>query len=235
MKRENHLNKMDTNKLLILIIEDDMDIAATIGDYLALENMECDFAYNGQAGLDAALSHPYDIILLDLTLPKLDGLHVCEQLRAKKITCPILMLTARDALSDRISGFESGADDYLIKPFEFEELTVRIRALIRRVKGFSNTVVIGDLEVRLGEKLAIRAGRKLKLSPTSWILLEQLARNSPNVLSREELERAVWGDSIPSSDSLKVHLYKLRRQVQRPFETPLLQSISGVGFALRSE
>ncbi|SFT58331.1 DNA-binding response regulator, OmpR family, contains REC and winged-helix (wHTH) domain [Pseudovibrio denitrificans] len=225
---------MEMNALLVLLIEDDMDLAATVGDYLSFENIECDYAFNGQVGLDSALKNQYDLILLDLTLPKVDGLTVCEQLRAQNVTCPILMLTARDAVSDRVAGFEAGADDYLIKPFAFPELAVRIRALVRRSKGHSTSVTIGDLEVNLSARQASRAGRKLKLSPTGWILLEQLVRSTPNVLSKQELERAVWGDQVPASDSLKVHLYKLRRQLQRPYETQLLHTVAGHGFALRT-
>ncbi len=224
---------MKQSALLILLVEDDMDLAATVADYLALENIECDHAFNGKAGLDQALNNQYDLILLDLTLPQVDGLSVCEQLRAQHIQCPILMLTARDAISDRVAGFEAGADDYLIKPFAFEELAVRIRALVRRSKGQSNHVKIADLTIDFDQQLAQRNGRKLKLSPTGWTLLEQLARSSPKTLSREQLERAVWGEEVPNSNSLKVHLYKLRRQIQRPHESPLLQTVAGSGYGLR--
>lgn len=222
-------------ELLVLLIEDDMDFAETVADYLQLEKIECDYAYNGQAGLDAALANRYDLILLDLTLPKVDGLSVCEQLRRQNISSPILMLTARDTIEDKVAGFGAGADDYLLKPFAFEELVVRIRALIRRAQGISNTLRIGDLEVNFDQRSATRKQRRLKLSPTGWILLELLARNSPNVVLKEQLERAVWGEDGPSNDNLRSHVFKLRQQIQRSHETPLLHTISGTGLVLRED
>ncbi len=193
---------MEQNALLVLLIEDDMDLATTVGDYLLLDNIECDYAFNGQAGLDSALASRYDLILLDLTLPRMGGLTICKLLHQKNNTSSILMLTARVSISERVAGFEAGANDYLVKPFDLQELSVRIRALIRRVKGHSNSITIGDLQINLSEQQAVRAGRKLKLSPTGWIILEQLARVSPQVMSKTDLERAVWGELIPESNSL---------------------------------
>lgn len=224
---------MKQNSLLVLLIEDDMDLAATVADFLSLKNIECDHAYNGRAGLDAALAGGFDLILLDINLPRIDGLDVCEALRRNDVTAPVLMMTARDTVSDKVAGFDAGADDYLVKPFAFEELEVRIRALVRRSQRQSSKMTVGDLEIDTESRTAKRAGRGLNLSPTGWMLLEYLARNSPKVISREQLERLIWDGEAPQSDSLKVHLYKLRRQVQRPFETPLLHTVRGVGTSLR--
>ncbi len=148
------------------------------------------------------MANRYDLILLDLTLPRMGGLTICKLLHQKNNTSSILMLTARVSISERVAGFEAGANDYLVKPFDFQELSVRIRALIRRVKGHSNSITIGDLQINLSERQAVRAGRKLKLSPTGWIILEQLARVSPQVMSKTNLERAIWGELIPESNSL---------------------------------
>mgnify|MGYP000176561605 CR=1 FL=1 len=224
---------MKQTPLLVLLIEDDMDLAATVADYLALKGIECDHAYNGRAGLDAAMAGGFDLILLDINLPRIDGLNVCDSLRRANVTAPVLMMTARDTVDDKVAGFTVGADDYLVKPFAFEELEVRIRALIRRSQSQASMLEIGDLEINITSRTAQRAGRALNLSPTGWVLLEHLARNSPKVISREQLERLIWDGEAPESDSLKVHLYKLRRQVQRPFETPLLHTVRGVGTALR--
>ncbi|MES0880902.1 response regulator transcription factor [Roseibium sp. SCP14] len=224
---------MNKDPLLVLLVEDDMDLAATVADYLALEEIDCDHAYNGQAGIEAATNNRYDVVLLDLALPNVDGLTVCQTLRRSGVNCPVLMLTARDTLSDKVAGFEAGTDDYLVKPFAFEELVVRIRALVRRKTGWDQNLTVGDLQIDFNERKAKRVGRALRLTPTGWTLLETLARNSPSVVTREQLERAVWGDDVPDSNSLKVHLYKLRRQVQRPHESKLLHTVSGAGFALR--
>ncbi|MES0811712.1 response regulator transcription factor [Roseibium sp. SCPC15] len=224
---------MNKDPLLVLLVEDDMDLAATVADYLALEDIDCDHAYNGQAGIEAATNNRYDVVLLDLALPNIDGLTVCQTLRRSGLNCPILMLTARDTLSDKVAGFEAGTDDYLVKPFAFEELVVRIRALVRRKTGWDQNLAIGDLQIDFSERKARRAGRALRLTPTGWTLLETLSRNSPSVVTREQLERAVWGDDVPDSNSLKVHLYKLRRQIQRPHESKLLYTVSGAGFVLR--
>ena len=224
---------MEQTPLLVLLIEDDMDLAATVADYLALRGIECDHAYNGRAGLDAAMAGGFDLILLDINLPRIDGLGVCDALRRNDVTAPVMMMTARDTVSDKVAGFEAGADDYLVKPFAFEELEVRIRALVRRNQRRGNVLKIGDLEIDTASRTARRGDRMLNLSPTGWILLEYLARHSPGIISREQLERLIWDGDAPASDSLKVHLYKLRRQVQRPFETPLLHTTRGVGTSLR--
>lgn len=219
----------------LLLVEDDRDLAASVADYLALEGIECDHAYNGQAGLNLACDNSYDVILLDLMLPRMSGLNVCENLRERGIDTPILMLTARDTLADKIAGFRAGTDDYLVKPFAMEELTIRALALSRRRSGQMQKLTVADLSMDLKLKQAQRAGYPLSLTPTGWVLLETLMRASPNVVSRAALCEALWADAPPDTDSLKVHLYKLRQQVDKPFDQPLIQTVAGHGFALRGQ
>ncbi len=219
--------------LSVLLIEDDLDLAETLVDYLELEGMRCDHAANGVAGLELVERQPPDVVLLDLHLPRLDGLRVCERLREAGRDVPVLMLTARDALDDKLAGFAAGTDDYLVKPFELRELVVRIHALARRRSGQAQRLQCADLEMLLGERRVMRAGRPIHLSPTGWRLLEALLRASPNVVSRAALEATLWGEDVPDSNSLKVHLYHLRQAVDAPFEAPLIQTVPGHGVALR--
>ncbi|RLT94792.1 response regulator transcription factor [Ketobacter sp.] len=220
--------------MMILLVEDDLDLAQTVVQYLALEQIQCDHASNGVAGLNLMQRNAYQVLLLDLNLPRLDGLKVCQQLRQQGNDTPILMLTARDQLADKVDGFEAGTDDYLVKPFELQELVVRINALARRRSGQVRKLQYGPLELNLDEKKATRDGLALKLSPTGWRLLETLTRAAPAVVSREQLEQALWGDELPDSNSLKVHLFHLRKSVDAPFEQALIHTIAGQGFALRT-
>lgn len=221
--------------LNVLLIEDDFDLAETVGDYLGLESIVCDYASNGVAGLQLAGENAYDVLLLDLNLPRLDGLSLCERLRAAGNDTPILMLTARDRLGEKLAGFEAGTDDYLVKPFELKELVARIHALAHRRSGQIRVLRCGDLEMNLKEGSVARAGREIRLSPTGWKILETLLRASPEVVSRQKLMDAVWGETPPDSDSLKVHLFNLRKAVDGPFARPLLHTVPGKGFAVRAE
>ncbi|MGL6315078.1 response regulator transcription factor [Vibrio sp. WXL103] len=219
----------------VLLIEDDKDLAEAISDYMELDGFEFDFAYNGLSGRDLALKHPYDIILTDLNMPKMDGIDVCQSIRDKGVTTPILMLTARDTLSDKLTGFAAGSDDYLVKPFAMDELRVRLLALVRRSKGIVTRLSIGDLTVDLDKHQATRAGHPLKIPPVCWKMLVCLMQNSPNVVSKTKLEDEVWGDALPSTDSLKVQLFKLRQVVDAPFEHKLIHTVHGVGIVIREE
>ena len=219
--------------LTTLLVEDDLDLAATVVQYLELEGILCDHASNGVAGLQLMRENHFDVLLLDLNLPKLDGLRVCQQLREEGNDTPVLMLTARDQLDDKVQGFDVGTDDYLVKPFELEELIVRVHALSRRRSGQARILRCGDLSMDLDSKTATRAGQALKLSPTGWRLLEALLRASPQVVSRKQLEQILWGDEPPDSNSLKVHLFNLRKVLDNNFETPLLHTLPGQGFSLR--
>lgn len=220
--------------LSALLVEDDQDLARTIVQYLELEQIRCDHAANGMAGLQLAQQHRYDVLLLDLNLPRLDGLTLCQRLRQAGDDTPVLMLTARDRLDDKLAGFRAGTDDYLVKPFELQELVVRLLALAKRRSGQAQILRCGDLEMRLNERTVTRAGQPLKLSPTGWRLLETLLRSSPAVVSRQALEEAVWGEELPDSNSFKVHLHKLRKAIDLPPLTPMLHTVAGHGFVLRA-
>ena len=219
--------------LQVLLVEDDLDLASTVVDYCAFEDIVCDHAANGVAGLELATRNSYQVLLLDINLPRMDGLELCEALRSKGIDTPVLMLTARDSLQDKIAGFDAGTDDYLVKPFELQELAARVHALAKRRSGQVKKLRVGSLQLDLQQKAAVREGAELKLSPTGWTLLETLMRASPAVVSRQQLEQAVWGDEPPDSNSLKVHLHKLRQAVDKDFEQPMIETVAGQGFAIR--
>lgn len=221
--------------LNILLVEDDIDLASTVVQYLELEDILCDHASNGVAGLQFMRQNHYDVLLLDLNLPKMDGLAVCQQLRLDGNDTPILMLTAHDQLQDKINGFDAGTDDYLVKPFEMPELVIRLQALSRRRSGQGRVLRCGELSLNLDTKTATRQNQVLKLSPTSLKLLEILLRHSPAVVSRRQLEQAIWGEAVPDSNTLKVHLFNLRKSLDGSFDSALLITVPGQGFALRSQ
>ena len=220
-------------RIQTLLVEDNQSLAETVISYLGLEGIDCDYASTGQQGLELATSNRYASILLDINLPRMDGLQVCEALRQRGVDVPVLMLTARDTLEDKLAGFEAGTDDYLVKPFELSELTARVRALAKRRSSQAQKLEVGPLMLDLSLKVATREGKPINLTPTGWKLLELLMRESPNVVSREQLEDAVWSGDQPDSNSLKVHLYRLRDQVDKPFDTRLIHTIAKHGFALR--
>jgi DNA-binding response OmpR family regulator len=219
----------------VLLVEDHRDIAEMLVEYLEKRGFAVDYAADGVTGLHLAVTNPYDVIVLDLMLPGLDGLAVCRKLRdeARKDT-PLLMLTARDTLHDKISGLDAGADDYLVKPFEVRELEARLRTLLRRHRGATTreTYVVGDLVLDTGTLKVTRAGQVLTLTPIGLKLLALLMRASPRVVSRQQLEREVWGDLLPDSDTLRSHLYTLRKAIDKPFAEPLLHTVAGAGYRL---
>lgn len=217
-----------------LLVEDNLSLAETVIAYFELEGIDCDYAATGPQGLQLALTNDYEIILLDINLPRLDGLEVCEALRSQGVNTPVLMLTARDTLEDKLAGFDAGTDDYMVKPFELSELVARVKALSKRRSSFAQQLRVGPLVMDLSLKTVSRDGQALSLTPTCWKLLELLLRESPNVVSREHMERAIWNEmDRPDSNVLKVHLYKLRQQVDKPFSTKLIQTVSTHGVALR--
>jgi DNA-binding response OmpR family regulator len=218
----------------ILVIEDNRDILANVLDYLELKGYVGDCAQDGLSGLHLAATEHYDLIVLDIMLPGIDGLQVCKRLRedAGRDT-PIIMLTARDALADRLQGLGAGADDYLVKPFALSELVARIEAVLRRSQGSrKNKLQVGDLQYDLDTLQATRAGQPLRLNPIGHKLLAILMQKSPAVVRREQLEEALWGNDVPDSDSLRSHIHQLRQVLDKPFATPLLHTVHGVGFRL---
>jgi DNA-binding response OmpR family regulator len=218
----------------ILIIEDNPDIAANIGDYLEDREHVVDFAGDGVTGLHLAVVEDFDAIVLDLSLPGMDGLEVCRKLRqeAGKNT-PVLMLTARDRLEDKLAGFETGADDYLVKPFALQEVEVRLDALVRRgSRPASRLLHVGELEYNLDTLMVNRAGHEIELNPIALKLLRCLMEASPSVVTRADLEKKVWGEELPDSDSLRVHIHSLRAVIDKPFEGKMIQTRHGIGYRL---
>jgi DNA-binding response OmpR family regulator len=224
-----------SNHASVLLIEDHRDIAEMVGSYLEAKGYTVDYASDGITGLHLAVVNNFDVILLDLMLPGLDGLSLCRKLReeARRDT-PVLMLTARDTRQDIVTGLDAGADDYLVKPFDIRELEARVRALVRRGRGrvAAETLQVGDLVLDTATLVARRAGKPLTLTPTALKLLTVLMRASPRVVSRQELEQEVWGDLMPDSDTLRSHLYSLRKVIDKPFERPLLHTVHGAGYRL---
>jgi DNA-binding response OmpR family regulator len=233
-----HAPPDDARQSSLLLIEDHRDIAESILDFLELRGYEVDYAADGVTGLHLAVTNTYDVIVLDVMLPGIDGLTVCRKIReeARRDT-PILMLTARDTLEDKITGLDAGADDYLVKPFEIRELEARLRSMVRRHRGATARELhtIGDLTLDLATLKVTRAGRALSLTPIGLKLLTMLARASPRVVSRNDLEREVWGDVPPDSDALRSHLYSLRKAIDRPFDHPLLHTVAAAGYRLADD
>jgi DNA-binding response OmpR family regulator len=224
----------------LLMVEDNPDLVANVVDFLEDRGHTLDIAYNGFAALGFAMQQPYDAIILDLMLPGLSGLEVCAKLRAEGLALPVLMLTARDGLDDKLEGFASGADDYLVKPFALAELEARLTAIVRRSQAASrlagaNQLSVGDLALDLATRRLSRAGRPLELPPTPMKLLEALMRRAPHLISRAELERAVWGDEPPDSDALRAHLHLLRQVIDKPFSHRLLHTVRGFGYRLSDD
>ena len=218
----------------VLIIEDNPDIAANLGDYLEDHGHTVDFAGDGVTGLHLAVVNDFDAIVLDLALPGMDGLEVCRKLRteASKDT-PVLMLTARDRLEDKLAGFETGADDYLVKPFELQEVEARLMVLTTRgLRRASKEIQIGDLVFNVDTLIVSRGGQEIDLNPIGLKLLRCLMDASPNVVTRAELEKEVWGEEMPDSDSLRVHIHSLRSVIDKPFGSKMIQTRHGIGYRL---
>ncbi|OEC33780.1 DNA-binding response regulator, OmpR family, contains REC and winged-helix (wHTH) domain [Pseudomonas cuatrocienegasensis] len=218
----------------ILVIEDNRDILANVLDYLQLKGFTVDCAQDGLSGLHLASTGHYDLIVLDIMLPGIDGFQVCKRLREDaRNEVPILMLTARDTLDDRLQGLQAGADDYLIKPFALSELVARIEAILRRSQGSrKRQLKVADLLYDLDTLTVSRAGQPLKLNPIGLKILAVLMQKSPAVVRREALEEALWGDDCPDSDSLRSHIHQLRQVLDKPFTTALLHTLHGVGYRL---
>lgn len=221
--------------LRVLVIEDNQDLAANLLDFLEAKGHAVDAAGDGVTGLHLALVHDYDAIVLDLVLPGMDGITVCRKLReeAGKHT-PVLMLTARDSLDDKIVGLESGADDYVVKPFALREVEARLKALARRASGHSRQqrLQVADLSFDTGTLQVRRGSRAIELPPIPLRILELLMRTAPHVVTRGQIERAIWGDAPPDSDALRAHMHVLRSAIDKPFEQPLLRTHRGHGWQI---
>ena len=218
----------------ILVVEDNRDIAANLGDFLEDRGHTVDYAADGVAGLHLAVVNDFDAIILDLNLPGMDGLEVCKRLRAEgRKQTPVLMLTARDSLDSKLAGFESGADDYLVKPFALQEVEARLAVLARRGKAAQPRVLhVADLEYNLDTLEIMRGGKSIQLNPTALKILQSLMEASPSVVTRLELENRVWGEELPDSDSLRVHIHGLRAAIDKPFDKALIQTRHGIGYRI---
>ena len=219
----------------VLVIEDDAGIAANLYDYLESAGYVVDLASNGPAGLQLAVSQPWDAVLLDLALPGMDGLTLCRKLReeAHRDT-PVLMLTARDTLDDKLAGFTHGADDYLVKPFSLREVGARLAALIKRYKGQVAQAVLccADIRLDLATLDVERNGRAIRLPPKCLQLLRILMQSPNRLFSRVELETRIWGEALGDSDTLRAHIYTLRRALAAEGETNLIETVHGLGYRL---
>ncbi|WP_250461467.1 response regulator transcription factor [Microbulbifer litoralis] len=224
------------NPLKILLIEDNPTLARQTGEFLQAHGWQIDFAHNGRLGQQLALEQVYDLVILDLGLPDIDGLEVCQRIKERApVNMPVLMLTARDAFTDKAQGFESGTDDYLCKPFDPRELALRCKALTRRNRLYqSDRVCVGELTIHRRGHCAERAGQRLHLTAIGFRILTLLAEAHPEPLSRSAITHHIWGDDPPETDALKSHIYSLRQALDRPFPSAMLKTITSLGYQLEA-
>lgn len=218
--------------LRLLIVEDDTALACSIGEWFELDGHCCDYAAEGRAALALLSQADFDVILLDISLPYIDGLEVARCIRLQGNTTPILMLTARDAIEDRVIGLDAGADDYVVKPFALVEVAARVRVLSRRRTGEVQRLTVGPLDLLISEHRVFREGREIELSPIGWRLLETLARSSPAPVDSGTLSFAAWGDEPPQANNLKVQIFKLRQSIDKPFGFSVIKTVKGRGYRL---
>ncbi len=218
----------------VLVVEDDRVFADQIAKSLTHEGFSVDVAYDGQTALKAAAKDAYGLVVLDLMLPKVDGFEVCAQIRQRRLNVPILMLTARDAVDDRIRGLDAGADDYLAKPFDVRELLARIRALLRRDKVVKTGIIsIGDLEVDSNAHKVTRGGKEVVLTPREYSLLEALARNCGRTLTREMILDGVWNNEEATENTVNFHVTSLRKKLDADHDVKLIHTVHGFGYVLK--
>ena len=217
----------------VLVVEDEGDIASFIKRGLVYKGYDVEVAGNGESALTLARDRPPDLVVLDLMLPDMDGIEVCRRLRADS-DMPVIMLTARDAVSDKVEGLDSGADDYLTKPFAFDELLARVRAALRRRSPPDEIIVVGDLTIRPSSREVSRKGRDIELTRREYELLELLARNAERVVGKEVIFEKVWGfDYEPETDAIKVYIRYLRKKLNASGEPDMIRAIRGVGYILK--
>lgn len=218
----------------ILLVEDNQDIAGIIFDYFEIKGFVLDYAKDGVQGYQLASNNFYDLIILDVMMPRMDGLTVCRKLREQGNDSPILMLTARDSREDMLVGFEQGVDDYLIKPFDLDILAARIQALHRRRVGRQSVKELSfqDLKLDLATHTVTREMTKFVLNPTQFKILKLLMMRSPNIVSKDEIINTIWGEDEPEGDILRSHVYQLRNQVDKPFKHNYIKTIPKIGYQL---
>ena len=228
---------LGTAPIRVLIVEDNRDICENIATYLEKQGYVTDFAYDGISAMHLALTNSFDVIVLDLMLPGMDGLSFCKRLRVDaKVETPVIMLTARDTLDDKLKGFKVGADDYLVKPFALQELHARLQALYKRSRRKTdNLLTIGDLTMDRSTLQVHRAGRRIDLTPAGMKLLQRLMEEAPSVVARDDLETMLWADERPDGDVLRSHMYKLRQAIDRPFDSPLIHTVHCIGYRIAED
>lgn len=221
----------------VLIVEDNLDLLANIVDYLTEKDIALECTSNGRSGLLLAQNNAFDVIVLDIGLPRIDGISICKQLRSSQSNdVPIIMITARDSLDDKQKGFSAGADDYLTKPFELAELEMRIKALTRRNRSSSETVYrVGDLEFDTRSMRIKRAEHVIELTPVGRKILAVLMRASPSVVTHAELVKAVWNDATLKADALKTHMYALRRAIDTEGASELIKTVHREGYRISDD
>ena len=219
----------------ILLIEDDLKLASFILKGLKEAGFAVDHCADGEDGLHMALSEPYDAAIVDIMLPKLDGFSLIDELRKRKITTPVIILSAKRSVEDRIKGLQTGSDDYLVKPFSFAELLARVQALIRRASGTAepSTLVVGDLSMDLLTRKVTRGGKKIDLPPLEFSLLEYLMRNAGNVVSKTMIMEHVWDYNFdPQTNVVEVRICKLRDKIDNDFDKKMIHTVYGAGYVL---
>lgn len=220
----------------VLLVDDEVKFAQSLQKVLDSQRYTVDVVHDGQEGYDLAAVESYDLLLLDVSLPGMNGVEVCQRLRAEGNTAPILMLTARDTTSDKITGLDSGADDYLVKPFEVDELLARMRSLLRRGKGDPVVLEVGNLKLDPAAQVVSRDGREIELSAREYALLEFLMRNPRHILSKQQILDHVWGNEVdPFSNVVDVYIGYLRNKIDKPFKSTsgaLITTVKGLGYRI---
>ena len=221
----------------ILLLEDNLQLAESLGEYLEGVGCDVDYAHNAKMCISLVEQYLYDTLILDISMPGMTGLEACEYIRENlnKAT-PIIFLTARDTLEDKLIGFKKGCDDYLVKPFAPEELFVRLKVLeARGPRRDLGSQVYGDLSINYAGFSVTRNNQVISLHNTQFKILKLLIKASPNVVSRQTIESAIWGDDMPDSDALRTHMYRLRKQIDKPFDTPVIYTVHGKGYRFAAQ
>ncbi|TQV87246.1 response regulator transcription factor [Aliikangiella coralliicola] len=220
----------------ILVVDDNRDIGASIIDYLEFNGHSADFIANGSAMLQLVKNNTYDLIILDVMMPGISGFEACQRLRENCSGIPVIFLTARDTLDDKLKGFDAGADDYLVKPFDMKELLARVNALgARGERRDTGKLSCADVHIDLQQHKVTRAGVPIGLNPIQFKLLELLVKNYPDVVTKNTLEYEVWGEEIPDSDVLRSQIYQLRSKLDKPFSRSLIKTVHRIGFKIECE
>ena len=219
----------------ILVVEDNKQVSEVIFEYFEALNYQLDYAATGTLGLNLARKHKFDLIILDVMLPGIDGIAICQTLRAEGNHTPIIMLTARDTNQDILLGLSIGADDYVVKPFDLTLLEARINAVMRRTKTpitQQNELIVGPLKLKTNEHLVFRNEQQIKLNPSCYKILHRLMEQHPNVVSKADIENTLWPDDLPDQDILRKHIYQLRSKIDKGFEQELIITVPKIGYKL---